>query len=48
MALAQTRSRGRGVAVGDIYGKGEPKLREERGRGGGRGEWRCRHDQERR
>lgn len=28
MALAQTRSKGRGVAVGDTWGKEEPKLGE--------------------
>lgn len=26
MALAQTRSKGRGVAVGDTWGKEEPRL----------------------
>ena len=39
MALAQTRSKGRGVAVGDTWGKEEPKLGGGRGKEWGRGEW---------
>lgn len=37
MALAQTRSKGRGVAVGDTWGKQEPKLGEGEVRNGERG-----------
>lgn len=37
MALAQTRSKGRGVAVGDTWGKEEPRLGGRRGRGWGKG-----------
>lgn len=39
MALAQTRSKGRGVAVGDTRGKEEPRLGGGRGKEWGRGEW---------
>lgn len=48
MALAQTRSKGRGVAVGDSWGKEEPRLVGRRGRGWGRGGGHCKHDHERR
>lgn len=39
MALAQTRSKGRGVVVGDTWGKEEPRPGEGEAGGGEKREW---------
>lgn len=47
MALAQTRSKGRGVAVGDTWGKEEPRGRERQGMEKGESGY-CKHDHKKR